>query len=64
LLLIQLSVNVGRFVTLSTKLTKLRCFQSWELSSWDDIKNCLNCYRLRYRYTLPTCKINGKRRIL
>jgi len=47
LLLIQLSVYLESFITLSTELTKLRCFKSWKLSSWDVIKNCLNYSRQR-----------------
>jgi len=35
------------FITLSTELTKLRCFWSWQLSCWDVIKNCLNYSRQR-----------------
>ena len=48
-LLIQLSVNVQCFITLSTELTKLCCFNSLQLSSWDVIKNCLNYSRQRKR---------------
>jgi len=33
---------VENFITLSTELTKLRCIASWQRSSWDVIKNCLN----------------------
>jgi len=38
---------VKRFITISKELTKLRCSWSWQLSSWDVIKNCLNYSRQR-----------------
>jgi len=38
---IQLFANVESLLTLATEITKLRCFLSWQLSSWGVIKNCL-----------------------
>jgi len=40
---------VESFITLSTELTKLRCFRSWKLSSWGVIKHFLNYSRQRKR---------------
>jgi len=45
---IHLSRNLESFITLFTeltKLTKLPCFWSWQLSSYDVIKNYLNYWK-------------------
>jgi len=39
LVTVQCSASLESFITLTTEMTKLRCFSSWQLSSCDVIKN-------------------------
>ena len=52
--------KLGSFIILSTELTKLRCFYSSQLSSWDFIKNCINYSSRRKRRNCEPCLSRDK----